>query len=894
MALTATFQSDFSSFFTAVETAQVKLRSFESGASKVEGSLNRMVDSFSGRKIISEATLMAEAIERAGGTSSLTARELQNAGAKAAEAAEKMKALGMQVSPQIDALAASVRRVEAPLTSMSVALGTIAANAAMRAAGAIKDYGVEAMLTSARVESLGSVARFMGAQSGFTAGEIDALSASLVRQGITTGQAYDTVIQMTRANMSLADATKLATVAQSLARATGENSSETLGRLIRGVQTLQVETLRNAGVVIQLDQEYIKFAATSGRTVDSLGAQEKQQIALSAVLREGERVAGVYGVTNENVGGKIQSLKRHQEEAARAMGDVLAPALRLATEASTLLLQEVQRHPTAWTAVGVSLVSVTAYIAALRLAQTVGLATTVTYGAALAKLGPIAAGVGVAFAGWEWGRLIGESTGLTDAVERLAGRVQGLTSAEIEASMANRKYIESAEGKAAALRAQGTAVESLIAKAIEKARTDALQAEADAKAIQATKDAAAARAAADREAQAATERYNAAMEELQSSGEGWKGTLAGINALVVAKVRNYLEAGVSQAALATAYHLTAVQVRAVASALAEEEKAQKAAEAAAEKAAKTKEQALLQTSRLWNEYHLGLVAQTGTTTDIQIAEIRRWSADVAAQAQKAGTFSLQFYVALETLSRQKTAAVMVDWNALRDHSRNRLEETAVKAQATYEAMVARSGEFSDATIAEFRKTADAARLAADSWGTSFGSAMTGLEQQSASTARMMTAAAQSVALSWSEAMDLVRRGQGTMSGTMQAGQDTPEARARIQASFNAGNYFGAVKNGAPDWSKIFANAPSFAAGVQNFSGGLARVHQDELLVNLAPGTDVIPAPSVSPMSGRPSVTNNYAVTVNAGAGSNTAELARLVKAALVDAARSQGQRLAAN
>lgn len=38
--------------------------------------------------------------------------------------------------------------------------------------------------------------------------------------------------------------------------------------------------------------------------------------------------------------------------------------------------------------------------------------------------------------------------------------------------------------------------------------------------------------------------------------------------------------------------------------------------------------------------------------------------------------------------------------------------------------------------------------------------------------------------------------------------------------------------------------PGFASGVTNFSGGLAYVHQGEVLANLAPGTDVIPAHAV--------------------------------------------------
>lgn len=41
--------------------------------------------------------------------------------------------------------------------------------------------------------------------------------------------------------------------------------------------------------------------------------------------------------------------------------------------------------------------------------------------------------------------------------------------------------------------------------------------------------------------------------------------------------------------------------------------------------------------------------------------------------------------------------------------------------------------------------------------------------------------------------------------------------------------------------------PGFASGVQNFGGGLAYVHQGELLMNLAPGTSVIPRSDVQSM-----------------------------------------------
>ncbi len=74
---------------------------------------------------------------------------------------------------------------------------------------------------------------------------------------------------------------------------------------------------------------------------------------------------------------------------------------------------------------------------------------------------------------------------------------------------------------------------------------------------------------AHKEAAAAAQTHADAMAELNSAGDGWKGTLDTIDGAVVEAIKYYLAAGVSQGALAEAYGLTAAQVRAVASAIKE-------------------------------------------------------------------------------------------------------------------------------------------------------------------------------------------------------------------------------------------------------------------------------------------------------------------------------------
>jgi hypothetical protein len=72
-----------------------------------------------------------------------------------------------------------------------------------------------------------------------------------------------------------------------------------------------------------------------------------------------------------------------------------------------------------------------------------------------------------------------------------------------------------------------------------------------------------------------------------------------------------------------------------------------------------------------------------------------------------------------------------------------------------------------------------------------------------------------------------------------------------------------------DEARREANVPSFQEGVENFEGGLARVHEDELLVNLAPGTSVLPSMTI-PRS--PTITTGAVQRAAAGGGASAADI----------------------
>jgi len=120
MAITGKFVADFASFQDAVQKATVSLVGMETGAGKVSTSLNKMVDQFSGRKIIQDAELMSQAFERlAQAGIGLTNAELQRMGRVADEAIAKLKAGGQEVPPGMQKIADAAKNIKPQLDQAS-------------------------------------------------------------------------------------------------------------------------------------------------------------------------------------------------------------------------------------------------------------------------------------------------------------------------------------------------------------------------------------------------------------------------------------------------------------------------------------------------------------------------------------------------------------------------------------------------------------------------------------------------------------------------------------------------------------------------------------------------------------------------------------------------------
>jgi hypothetical protein len=120
------FDANFDKFTSAVNGAEAQLRSFTVDADKVASSLGKMTDSFSGQKVVQQALLMTEAVERIGGAGMLTDKELQKIAPTIQEAIDKMKKLGQEVPANLQKLGNETKNVGSSLFDIGKIAGELA------------------------------------------------------------------------------------------------------------------------------------------------------------------------------------------------------------------------------------------------------------------------------------------------------------------------------------------------------------------------------------------------------------------------------------------------------------------------------------------------------------------------------------------------------------------------------------------------------------------------------------------------------------------------------------------------------------------------------------------------------------------------------------------------
>lgn len=705
--LTARFGADFTAFQTAVQQVEAELRAFDGDAKSVQGSLNRMTESFSGNKLIHDAELMTKAVEELGGTSKMTQAELARIGSTLGEAVQKMDLNGAPVSDKMRALADET-----------------------------KGAGKEVSILSGYMSQLGGmIAGAFTIQSVLSFGKaVMDMSGEIAKVSVQTGMTTDQVQKL----RYVADQTS---VSFGTLTSASQGLSDAIGSRDKGV----AQGIRNLGInvdeFIQLDA-YHQFVAVADALKETGNQADYSGKAAAVFGNKWKEIVPVLKEDIEKVGENISKLSKEQIAAMQA-----------------------------WEASWKSFTTT----------------VEVTAGKAAVKLGELYEKVGF------WQDVNMTATGGTvDLIKEWSLLYNAVATSSGSMIETLAKVPEAAIypiGKAA----HSTGVDLLEMADAEEELDKKLEASMKAAAAKEAEDL----AAAMERARAAGEKWSNAVEEIEGAGTSWRDTLASINPVMVEHIQQLLQAGVNATAIATAYGINATTMAAYKDSVKDINKE-------IERSGDIQREAI----RLDTALATQMIANTGSRLQVAIAAINQESELYRLSMQDKGKWNDELAAKEDALRQARIQGLLIDKTVLEKgsaNSREALEERAMVARATYDAMIAEAWKYSAEDIAaqgEVVRTTEMAML------TIGGAAQKAADAHS-------KAAAQ-VALSWSQAMDAVRASQGSMSGSTNA---FPASASEVQDAFNEHRYFGPMKNGKPDYAALGLPDPSQSIG---WSAGMGQ------------------------------------------------------------------------
>jgi hypothetical protein len=175
---------------------------------------------------------------------------------------------------------------------------------------------------AARTETLGIVLQTVGQNAGYTAQQLSEADAAVRSMGITAEASRQSLTQLIQAGLSVDFAPQLARAAQDLAVISGQNSSQTFQRLVDNIQQMDTLGLRFMGIMVDRQQVMAQATADVGHALTQ--TQEKQAF-MNAVLAESTKLTGTYENAMQSAGKALSSMSRYVENFKDALGENMQP-----------------------------------------------------------------------------------------------------------------------------------------------------------------------------------------------------------------------------------------------------------------------------------------------------------------------------------------------------------------------------------------------------------------------------------------------------------------------------------------------------------------------------------------------------------------------------------------
>lgn len=204
--------------------------------------------------------------------------------------------------------------------------GLVVAYAGYKLLDQIRD---SAML-AARYEELGVVMKVVGNNAGYTSIQMEEYAKQVEAAGISMNISRQIVVTLAQAQIDLADASKLARIAQDAAVIGQTDSSHALERMVYGIKSAQVEVLRTIGINVSFEQGYKKLADQLKISTSDLSEAQKMQSRKNQVMEEGIKLVGTYEASMTTAGKQIRSVQRYTDDLKTILGETFNEALTVA------------------------------------------------------------------------------------------------------------------------------------------------------------------------------------------------------------------------------------------------------------------------------------------------------------------------------------------------------------------------------------------------------------------------------------------------------------------------------------------------------------------------------------------------------------------------------------
>ena len=182
---------------------------------------------------------------------------------------------------------------------------------AVGAAGvALISFSRRAFAVAADVAEMNVAMEAVGKSSGVGGKALTDAATAVRKQGIEMKASQEIALLFVKSNLDLADASKLARVAQDFAVLSQRNSTDVAKTLAYAIQTGNSMLLKGVGITKYAGEAYSEYATILGKSSNNLTNSERQQAILNMVMAEGAKVAGTYEAAMTESGKVLRSFPR--------------------------------------------------------------------------------------------------------------------------------------------------------------------------------------------------------------------------------------------------------------------------------------------------------------------------------------------------------------------------------------------------------------------------------------------------------------------------------------------------------------------------------------------------------------------------------------------------------